>query len=448
VQAAEQAAAALAYEEAVAYYRRALERLDAPDARLLLALAAAEARAGDAAARDTFVRAAELARRDELPEQLAEAALGAVSVWPQAGAIDAEGLALLETAREALGDSDSPLVAMVLARIANVLHFAGEFERVDELTARAVEIARRSGEPAALFTAIESRHAALAHAHLEDRLALSADLLALAQEAGESELEVVARHWCVFDLLEAGQTAAAREHVQALWRLADESRQPRHRCMAVRWDAVWAMLEDRLEDAVRLSGEAEEAGIRAQEPDTEIFTTAQRLALALRQRALGPVAATIEAHIADNPHLQVHRPVLALAHLQAGDRAAAAVEFERLASGDFAGFPPDLVWLSSMCLLAEVCSGLGDERRAAVLYDVLLPHRGRNVMAATAACLGSAERHLGLLAAARRDWDTATAHFEAALAANEAAGIVAMARMVRDDLAQMLLARDEELTST
>ena len=65
VQAAEIAAAALAYEEAAAHYRRALERFDGEDRRrceLLLALGAAEARAGDPRAAATFDRAAELAR--------------------------------------------------------------------------------------------------------------------------------------------------------------------------------------------------------------------------------------------------------------------------------------------------------------------------------------------------------------------------------------------------
>ncbi|HEX6023711.1 MAG TPA: protein kinase, partial [Solirubrobacter sp.] len=334
VQAAEQAAAALGYEEAVAHYRRALERLEQPDAKLLVALATAEARAGDPEARETFVRAAETARRDGLPEQLAEAALGAATMFPHAGAIDHEGIALLQAASEALGDRDSALAAMVLARMSNVLHFAGEFERVDELSARAVEIARRIAEPAALFTALESRHAAVVHGHLEQRLELSQDLLALAQETGELELEVLARHWRTYDLLEAGQGAAAREQSRALARLAEQSRQPRHHCMKVRWDYLWAMADDRIEDAMRLISESHEAGIRAQEPDTEVSTAGQQLAIAHRQRALGAAVDAIRSQIEDNPHLHVHRPVLALAHLQAGDRDAAAAEFERLAEDD------------------------------------------------------------------------------------------------------------------
>ena len=59
------------------------------------------------------------------------------------------------------------------------------------------------------------------------------------------------------------------------------------------------------------------------------------------------------------------------------------------------------------------------------------------------ACFGSCERYLGLLAAARREWDAAEAHFEAAIAANAAAGIVSMERMTRDDLIALLEARGD-----
>ena len=89
--------------------------------------------------------------------------------------------------------------------------------------------------------------------------------------------------------------------------------------------------------------------------------------------------------------------------MQAGNREAAAAEFEQLAADGFAALPRDMIWFSTICVLAEVCAGLGDTKRAATLYDVILPHRGRNVMVGMATCWGSAERFLGLLAAARLD---------------------------------------------
>jgi uncharacterized protein HemY len=72
---------------------------------------------------------------------------------------------------------------------------------------------------------------------------------------------------------------------------------------------------------------------------------------------------------------------------------------------------------------------------------LILPHRRRSVMVAMATCWGSAERYLGLLAASRRDWETAAGHFQAALTANKTAGIVSMTRMVSEEYADMLLAR-------
>jgi hypothetical protein len=445
VQAAEQATASLAYEDAVAAYRSALTAMsdlalsdECRRCALLLALGHAEARAGDPAARDTFVRAAELAVQERLPEQLAEAALGRANEVHQAGTIDREGIEWLDAALGALGEQESALHARLLARMANLLHFAGQSDRVHALSSRAVEMARRIGDPAALVEALESRHAALLHAHLDERLRLSEELLALARRIGERELECVALHWRSFDLLESGAADAAREHSKALARLADELRQPTYTYFSMRWDSLWAQADDRLEDAARVIEEAEAVGVRAQYPDVHVQAMGARLALGYRQRMLGGFAAMIEASIAENPQLQVNRPALALAHVQAGNRDAATAEFEALAADGFTAFPHDVIWFSTICVLAEVCAGLGDTERAAKLYDLIQPHRGRLVMVGMATCWGSAERYLAMLAAARGDEETARAHAEAALAANEAAGITSMARMVREDFADLL----------
>ena len=81
--AAEQATAALAYEEAAEHYRRADDSLTTR-----LALGAAELRAGDPAARATFKAAAELAREQGDADALAEAALGYSGRHAEAGVDD------------------------------------------------------------------------------------------------------------------------------------------------------------------------------------------------------------------------------------------------------------------------------------------------------------------------------------------------------------------------
>ena len=85
----------------------------------------------------------------------------------------------------------------------------------------ALEMARRIGDPEALVTALQSRHAALLHiSHLDERLALDDEILALAERIGVRELEALGRHWRIYDLLEAGEMAAARAEHEALARLA------------------------------------------------------------------------------------------------------------------------------------------------------------------------------------------------------------------------------------
>ncbi|HEX2274460.1 MAG TPA: tetratricopeptide repeat protein, partial [Acidimicrobiales bacterium] len=59
----------------------------------------------------------------------------------------------------------------------------------------------------------------------------------------------------------------------------------------------------------------------------------------------------------------------------------------------------------------------------AVLYHLLLPHRGRTVVQGEGAvCHGSVSRYLGLLAHALGRWDDSRAHFEAALGDNRRLG--------------------------
>ncbi len=211
--AARQAAAALAYEEAVEHYRRAGD-----DIETLLALGAVELRAGDPAARVTFATVAERATDRET---FARAALGFAGRHIAAGVIDGEGIARLEEALERFGDEDAVLAVELRARLVDRLHFAALAERAVALSAEALAMAQRLGDPRAQLIALESRHAALMHVdHLEERLVLSEELLALAARIGERELEALGHHWRIFDLLEAGRVEEARTAHRRLASLA------------------------------------------------------------------------------------------------------------------------------------------------------------------------------------------------------------------------------------
>jgi tetratricopeptide (TPR) repeat protein len=441
VQAGDAASAAFAYEDAAVHYRHALERLGGDDPRrcaLLLALGGAQSRGGEPEAAATFAAAAELARAHGLGSELAAAALGRTMRYAQAAAIDTAGVELLEAALGAV--TDDALAARLKARLANVLHFAGQAEVVETLSAQALELAHRSGDPLALVSALEARQTALVQsADMTQRLALARELGDLAAELGDRELQAMALHWRIYHLLEAGEVDAARRDSRVLAHLAGELRQPTYLHFASRWETMWAMVADRQDQIEALIGRTYELGRRAQAPEIDIEAAARQLSVAWRHDALGEFAGLLETQARDSPQLATNLPVMALARAQSGDLEAAREVLDRI---DIDALPRDMLWMTSMSVLAQVCALVGDEARARVLYDRLLPHRDRNVMVGIANCMGSAERYLGLLATVLGDHAAAEAHFDTALERNAAGGLDHVFTMARNDYAAMLETRN------
>ncbi len=448
--AGEDAAAMLSFQQAAGHYRRALNALEAqraPDAArrcaLLLGLGNAEARSGQPGARQTFARAAALARREVGPHELAEAALGFAGRHAEAGIVDRDGIALLEEAVEALGDEQSALAVRVRASLADSLHFAAAEERTMALSGEALEMARSVGDPEALITALQSRHAALLHvSHLDERLALDDEILALAGRISLRELESLGRHWRIYDLLEAGRMTEARAEHEALSELARQLRQPLHQHFALGWEVVWAQMSGRVAEAERLARQAHELGQRAQARDADTIYAAQMLTLRRREDRLAEYVSTVETFVERHPALVAWRAVLPLAHLLNGEREEGLAAFEELALDDFAAIPRDMFWFTAVCVASEACALIRDQARARALYDMLLPYRDLMVQVTQAACFGSAERFLGLLAATFGDVDAAVEHFEGALRNNASRGVLPLIPFIRVEFAQVLLAAD------
>jgi tetratricopeptide (TPR) repeat protein len=258
---------------------------------------------------------------------------------------------------------------------------------------------------------------------------------------GERELSLLGLHWRAFDMLELGDVDGARREARQLAALAQELSQPFYRHFAARWDVLWAIIADRLDEAPALILRAHELATRARAPEADVEAAGQQFALAYRTGILGQFAALLDAQIKENPQLVVNLPALALAQMQAGNPEAAAEIFNRIAADDFSVVPRDMLWLGGMAILSQVCAMLGDAEHAQVLYRLLLPHRDRTILFGMAACWGSMERMLGLLASAMGDHDTAVTHFEAALARNTAGGMDTMFEMVRREFAEILEAR-------
>jgi class 3 adenylate cyclase len=452
--AGERATALLAYEEAAGHYEMALQALevkDKPDevqrCELLLSMGEALNSAGDRdRAKETLQRAADVARKLGAAERLARAALGFAGLWGEVGTLDEVVVSVLEEALGALGEADSALRARLLGRLAGELFFSDAVERRASLSQQAVEIARRVGDQVALVHALRARYWFVwGPKSIDERLAIPTEMLRLADEVGDRGIALEAHHFRLFNLLTLGDIEGVDADIEAYARLAEDLRQPLYLWMTMLFRAMRALLDGRFEEGERLAQQALAIGQRAQGQTAVTWFGTQTNVLRMEQGRVRELEAGTRSLVEQYPGAPIIRCALAFIYSEMGREAEARAEFERLAANDFADLPQDYAdWLPSISLLGYVCAFLDDGRRAATLYDLLLPYAGQNVVVGPAiSCLGSASLSLGQLAATMERWEEAARHFEDALEMNARMGARPRVARTQHDYAHMLLARDE-----
>jgi class 3 adenylate cyclase len=422
VRAAERAMELLAYEHAeelYGYALRALDLLPADDERrcdLLLALGNAQMGAGDiAAARETLAAAAALARRLDLPQHFAQAALGSAP-WGLSTTILLEDLAeLLAEALGRLPADDTALRARVIAALAVALYWAAPAEARLAMAEEAIAMARRLDDPATLARVLADAHIATWDPESPERsLPWAEEILELSDRAGEVELALYAHDWRIALLLETGDVAAAERAIASFDRLASEADQPRTRNYARRHRTLQALTEGRYADAETLLTEAAATADLREGSIEAMGLSGQAFAMRWAQGRLGELEDAVR-HFADRyPAMPSWRCALIAVYIDSGRVAEARREFERFASRDFADLPRDNLWLAGLVFLTEACARLQDERAAAVLERLLLPFADRNIVIPAGASFGPVARYLGLLAATRGAVDDARERFAAA----------------------------------
>jgi DNA-binding CsgD family transcriptional regulator/tetratricopeptide (TPR) repeat protein len=298
------------------------------------------------------------------------------------------------------------------------------------------------GDPAALAYALETSHLARwGPDNVEERIAITLEVLEPADALDDPELALLGQGWRVADLLELGEIAAVDAAIATHARLADTLRQPFYRFNSTMWRAMRALLSGRLAEAEELARQTLAIGQQIQDPDAEMLFGIQLFALRREQGRLGELEDAIRGLVERYGTIPAARCRLAFLYAELGRAEAARTEFDRLAAGDFADLPRDLTWLSSATMLAEVCAFLGDARRAATLYGLLLPYAERVVVVDHAiACSGAVSRTLGLLAAVLGWRDEAERHFGHALALHERLGARPLLARTRYEYARLLLA--------
>jgi hypothetical protein len=451
------ASALLAYEDAAGHYRQALELLalagDASGRRrceLQLSLGDAQWRSGDGPeARMTFEDAIEGARRLGDGDLLARAALGYVTALGgfllyARFEVGGTGVGLLEEALAGLPEGDSALRAHLLAHLALEMWSANEpvDERV-EVSREAIDMARRLGDSEALVMALHSRHWVLTTPGMaRERLSHAEEMLRVAKETGNPEIDFLAHNARFHCFLELCDRRGMEAETQAMTEIAEHLQQPFYRWHTVCLRTLRATLDGRFADAERLAAEALELGrLRQSEYATYVFRYAQMLAIRWAQGRLAEYWPEIEDHAERYPWIPLWRDPLAAAEL--GDEQMARRELARPAGRDLSDLPRDGLWILHLCALAEAAVLVGDEERAGLLYDLLLPHADDNAVSYTQQPFGPVALRLGKLAALLGRWQETDRHFATALARCELLGARAIRARVLLEHATALASRGE-----
>jgi predicted ATPase len=448
--AGDRALAQLAHDEAVTYYRQALELLDAARGsvevqriRLLIALGEAERRAGDTAHRETLLRACRLAAEQCDADALARAALANTRGMYSSvvGEIDQERVAALQAALVAVGNDDTPTRARLLAALAAEHMFASDRERRVRLADEALAIARRCGDVATLAHVLVQRFfATFFPGTLEELLANTEELVPLAERLGDPVISAQALWLRGRALAQSGDMEEGDRHLEAAERLTEELGQPTLRWLVGLTATARTILAGELEEGERRAHAGFELGQATGQRDAVTFLASHLFFVRLDQGRLGELEERLAERVAALPGIPAARAYLALLLCEL-DRPDEAIEhYELLAAENFTTLPRDIAWLLGASQCAAVAAFLGDRAGARVLFDLLAPY-GSQIVFTNAGAPGAVAHYLAILAATFGDFDEAQSRFAVAATTHERIGTPTWLARTRVEWARMLLAR-------
>jgi DNA-binding CsgD family transcriptional regulator len=445
VLAARAATAALAFDEAAARLRTALE-LEIADprerAQIHLELGTASHRAGRAVdALQAFRSAAGIARELGDAELLARAATGYEEACWRPGIADEGAVELLEEAAVALGEQNSSLRVGLLAGLARALDFQGDHERGAIVRTRAVDMARGLEDRAGLATVLMRSYWSRGTSSLEEILEMLTEARDLAEELGDTEIRAEAMAWRVPAFVALSDLESARREVTAVRETAEQTAQPFMLHVAEHYGSAIALGDGRLAEAEAMQRRSHEWSRLLTGRDPSGVHGIQMFSVRREQGRLAELAPVIRILAGDARREGPWRPGLVSLLVELGMEQEARRELSRVAADGLDAFRESL-WLGSLTYLTDACAALGDEAIAALVYPELEPLAGANVMIGhLVAYYGAADRYLGMLARTLGEWERAEGHFERAIELNRRMGAATWLAHTDYEYARLLLAR-------
>jgi class 3 adenylate cyclase/tetratricopeptide (TPR) repeat protein len=400
-------------------------------------------------AQANFIRAAKLAQLLHSTELQVRAAreLARNASWYGVDAVPA--VDFLEDALRTAPTGDQALRIKTLSALSWALAATGHGKEATETAREAVALARSFADPELLSESLEGAILAFQGPETTDqRLAYASELRNLwrasENKGAYHDLAFTMGSWALFSChLELGDMRAFDDEIDGWIRYAEKWQEPFEISTARAYAAMRALMRGDFSGSEGLANEASELGQRLQTQNTSGIFALQMFTLRREQGRLKELAQVVRYFVQQHGAAASWRPGLALIYAELGLEVEAREQFEILSQHDFTDLPRDGLWMASMTYLADVCISLSDHGRGVLLYEMLAPFDGRNVVVGNAtACYGALSRYLGALAAMLERWDVAERHFEDALTMNTRMEAAPWIAHTQYQYAMMLLRRD------
>jgi tetratricopeptide (TPR) repeat protein len=438
-----------AYEESSEFYEWALEarrfRSDA-DARgqceLLLALATTLRMSGRVRdAQKHIARAIEIARQNKFADLLSAAAR---KLRPSAAtALVADPLALqaLEDASALVTDGEPSLRIRILSQLACMPPYSLSIEKSQELSAKAVALARQGSDSGDLVEALRSRFHALSGPDSIDEILAVADEIQRLEPYMQSQMRGEAELARFQAYIHKGDMRGAERALEELGRVGRALRRPETMWHYERDKATLAFQAGRFDEAQAVFHDLFAQGRRLRLPYGKFFFMMHVLVLAYERTGFGilqDAETEWRTHLdwaASLPSYQAHE-IRFLFEMKRTEDARQA--FDDMARKGFDSITRELGYLNALGQLSVVAVGFGDRERAESLYALLRPYPAHNTPTNFGFYQGSVSYFLGLLAGLLgRTRDSAT-HLEDALEMNTRLGCVPQIARTQLALASVL----------
>jgi tetratricopeptide (TPR) repeat protein len=409
---------------------------------LLLARGEALRLGGDTAFRETLLEAARsaLARGDgELAARAVLANRRALMGWMSQP--DPERVALLEAAIDAQAGTDDVTLARLLALLGFELVAGGHWSRRVALSDRALAMARRSGDRAALAEVLDLRSETLAHpSTLEERMALADEQVELTEGLRDPAPRARALLHGVVAGFEAGRLDLVDARLDRAERLADEHGHPALRWAVTVQRAKRLTLAGRLDEAGQVTSEAFQLGQAAGQADAPLVFATQHFWLSWLRGRLDEVRSLALGAVGEFPELPGLLVATARILEGSGRPEEARAELEKLVASDLEWLPRDANALTIASVAIVSATRLRLPEIVERVAPVLAPYRD-HIVADRTNVIGSAVHFLGMAAFALGDLELAEEELNAAIDVHRRLAAPALLAFSQAELARVLADR-------